>query len=174
LDAVIMAAHQAGLANGQIDLLLMGDGIEAPRLKALVDRLGAANIRFGGRVGTHEIADVFAAADCLVMHLADQPLFDVTIPSKTQFYMAMGRPILAGVKGEAASLLDQCGGAIVVGPENVEALCSAMLELAGRSDAVRRQMGQSARRWYDDNLSFERGIQQTLEVLESMLVRKRS
>ena len=26
----------------------------------------------------------------------DDPLFEITIPSKTQFYLAMGRPIVAG------------------------------------------------------------------------------
>ena len=39
------------------------------------------------------------------------PLFDITIPSKKQAYMAVGKPLLMAFKGEAAALgtLAQCG-----------------------------------------------------------------
>jgi colanic acid biosynthesis glycosyl transferase WcaI len=169
LDSVIRAAHLAGQTNPAIDLLLMGDGIEAPALKALVATLGASNVRFGGRVSNREIIDIFSRADALVMHLAADPLFEITIPSKTQFYMAMGRPILAGVSGEAAELLNQCGGALVVAPQDVQGLKDAMLALAAMSLDERMGMGASARSWYSSNLSFDAGIAATLRLFDQTL-----
>jgi colanic acid biosynthesis glycosyl transferase WcaI len=56
------------------------------------------------------------AADALLVHLRKDPLFEITIPSKTQAYMAVGKPLLMAVDGDAANLVTQvwrwCGGRV--------------------------------------------------------------
>jgi colanic acid biosynthesis glycosyl transferase WcaI len=45
--------------------------------------------------------------EVLLVHLRRDPLFAITIPSKTQAYMAMGRPILMAVESDAADLVNR-------------------------------------------------------------------
>ena len=48
--------------------------------------------------------------------------------------MACGRPLLASVAGEAAEILEASGAAIVVPPEDVEAIAEALDRLAADSE----------------------------------------
>jgi hypothetical protein len=56
-----------------------------------------------------------AAADVLLVHLKDEPLFRITIPAKTQFTLRW-KPIPVGVKGDAAELIERSGAGMVVEP----------------------------------------------------------
>ena len=76
-----------------------------------------------------QIGGVLALADALLVHLKDDPLFRITIPSKTQAYLAAGRPILMGVSGDAADLVLQSGAGLVFEPENAGNLCASIQRL---------------------------------------------
>ena len=108
----------------------------------------------------------FAEADALLLHLGDDPLFAITIPSKTQFYLAMGRPIVAAVNGEAADMLRNSGAAIVVPPRDPEALATAIRELADLPAEDRARLGRNGADYYRRNLSFSHSKDRTIAVLE--------
>jgi len=167
LETVVRAAKLAANRGAAIDLVLIGDGIDAQSLRRLVAKLDADNVRFLPRVPKEEVTGIMAAADALVIHLADQPLFNFTIPSKTQFYLAMGRPILAGLGGEAGELLKESGAAIVVPPEDAEALADAMIRFSRLAEPERTRMGANGRAYYGERLSFEKGVAATLDVIHS-------
>jgi glycosyltransferase involved in cell wall biosynthesis len=163
LETVIDAAAIAVRHRPDLELILYGDGIDAA---ALHDRAaGNAAVRFAGRVPPERIIGVFAAADALLLHLRDDPLFAITIPSKTQFYLAMGRPIVAGVAGEAADLLRRSGAALVAPPGDAAALARILVEIAGLPRDRRHAMGAAGRRFYAENLAFDRGMARTLGVI---------
>jgi glycosyltransferase involved in cell wall biosynthesis len=85
-------------------------------------------------------------ADAFLVHLRDIPLYRATIPSKTYEYMAMERPILMGVGGEAAALVTTAGCGIAVAPESPSALAEAVRTLA--SDATLcAEMGRRGREY---------------------------
>ncbi len=109
---------------------------------------------------------MFARADALLVHLTDHPLFTITVPSKIQAYLATGRPIAAGVAGEAARLLAESGAAMVAPPGDADALARTIAALAGAPAAKRRRMGLNGRRYYQRNLAFRRGVERTLRLLE--------
>ncbi len=163
LETVIDAAMIAARQRPEIAILLYGDGVDADDLRKRA--AGNDAIRFAGLVSRSEIVDVFAAADALLMHLRDDPLFAITIPSKTQFYLAMGRPIVAGVAGEAADLLLRSGAALVVPPGDAAALAAAFVELAAMPSAERGAMAAAGPRFYAANLSFDRAMARTLAVI---------
>ena len=115
----------------------------------------------------------FADADALLLHLGDDPLFDITIPSKTQYYLAMGRPIVAAVNGEAGKLLRQSGAAIVVPPADPAALAKAIGEMADASSSRRAGMGRAGTEFYRQHLSFARGMARTIALLEGTYAQMR-
>ena len=166
LQSIVRAAKRVADNGVEISVKLIGTGIEETALKQLAIDEKIPNVEFIARVPKEEIGKYFARADCLLMHLADLPLFAVTLPSKTQFYLASARPILAGVSGEAADILNRSCAAGVVKPEDEEAIAEAMIAMAKKSAAELAEMGDNGRQFYRDNLSFKTGMTATLKVIQ--------
>ena len=165
LETLVRAAERAGREVPELRLTLVGEGVERDRLAALLDQMRARHVQLRPGVPQDQIGDIFAAADGLVLHLIDDPLFEITIPSKTQFYMAMGRPILIGVRGEAAGMVADAGAGLAVPPGDVEAMAGAMIALARMPAKARAEMGLRARRAYVDHYGFDRATAATVELI---------
>lgn len=163
LETVVQAARLIARERDDVRLVLYGDGVEADALRA--DAAGLPGVSFPGRVPQDAIIQHFRDADALLIHLRDDPLFEITIPSKTQFYLAMGRPIIAGLAGEAADLLAASRAAMLAPPGDPAALARACLTLAAMSPMERQAMGQAGARYYAENLSFGRGLARTLALM---------
>jgi colanic acid biosynthesis glycosyl transferase WcaI len=166
LETLIAAAAIIQREREDIRICIYGDGVEADRLARLARDMEITILSFEGRRSAEEIAGFLSRARALVMHLADKPLFSITIPSKTQFYLAMGRPIVAGISGDAARLLERSGAALVVHPGDPAALARALCTMADMPAADRDALGARGRQFYLDRLSLERGLAETLQVLE--------
>ena len=120
-----------------------------------------------------EVGAYLNAADALLVHLRKDPLFEITIPSKTQAYMAVGRPLLMGVDGDAAELVRQSGGGVVVESENAQALADAAERLAAAGAQELAAMGRQARRFYDEHLSLAAGAARFGAIFERLAAARR-
>ena len=165
LDAVLDAARRLQSQRPAVLIRLYGDGVEAGALRSQAAALGLSNLEIHPRLPKPDIDRVFASADALLLHLADDPLFAITIPSKAQAYLAMGRPIVAGVSGEAAELLRESGAAMLAAPGDATALADAIATLADLPPEARGRMGERGRDYYLRRLGFRRGVDQTLALL---------
>lgn len=115
------------------------------------------------------IGDIFAAADVLALHLWSDPLFRITIPQKTQFYMAMGKPILIGVEGEAAEYVTQADAGVAVPSDNVEAMADAMVQFSKMPKDRLADMGRRGREAYLRMFSFAIAIAQTESTFQKAI-----
>jgi len=164
LGNLVEAASILARERPDIRIQLFGSGIDESDLRCQAQGLG--NLTFGGRVPQHEIARHFADADALLLHLGNDPLFDITIPSKTQSYLAMGRPIVAAVNGETAKLLLRSGAAIVVPPARPADLARAIIEMADAPPSRRCRMGKTGADFYRSKLSFSEGMNRTVALID--------
>ena len=55
--------------------------------------------------------------------------------------MGCGRPVILGVKGEAADVMQKCGGGVAITPESAEELARSVERLAA-DDTLRHQLGR--------------------------------
>jgi glycosyltransferase involved in cell wall biosynthesis len=165
LGTVLEAAARLKALRQDILIRLYGDGVEASSLRARARELELSNLEIHPQIGKDEINEVFARADALLVHLNDHPLFTITVPSKIQAYLATGRPIAAGVAGEAARLLLESEAALVAPPSDPAALADAIVTLADTPADARRRMGLRGRSYYLRNLAFQRGVNRTLHLL---------
>lgn len=168
-ETLIRAVALAGKRLPKLQLLMIGDGVEEKRLRLLLAELGAANIHFHPRVPRKAMAAIYPHADALVCTLTRQDLFAYVIPTKTQAYLAAGRPVLMSVSGDAAQLINASGAGISVPPEDPEALAGAIVRMAEMPREQREAMGRAARAYYDEHLSFARGMATTLEVIRDAI-----
>ena len=165
LDAAAMLAKTAR----RIRFVFIGGGVELPELRARAEAEQLHNVVFIPRVPMNQVGAYLRAADAVLVHLKRDPLFEITIPGKTQAYMAMGKPILMAVKGDAAELvrISECG--VEAEPGNPKSIAQAAVYLASLDRSELKEMGARATRYYRDNLSLEVGAKRFAEVFESVL-----
>ena len=115
LDTVIEAAQQLSDLP-EVQFVFIGDGVDEARLRQMVAQRQVSNVRFLGRQPEERMLHFFALADLLLVHLKRDPLFEITIPSKTLAYMACSRPILMAVAGDAAGVVRDAGAGLTLRP----------------------------------------------------------
>ena len=76
------------------------------------------NITFHGKQKREDMAKFYKASDFLIVSLIDKPIFSVTVPAKTQTYIAAKKPILAIINGDVADIVNNNHLGVCVDPSN--------------------------------------------------------
>lgn len=137
LDAAAALRH--GPDGDRYRLLMLGDGARKAALVEMAKRRGLDNVIFIDSVPKDEVARYWSLLDVSVIHLRRTELFSTVIPSKLFECMGMGLPVLHGVAGESADIVEREGVGIVFEPESTEQLVAGIRRLAGDA-ALREQM----------------------------------
>lgn len=169
LDVVIDAAKLVAKKRPEVQFIFVGAGLQAGLLKERVEKEQVENCRFLSRRPVSEIGFILNLADVLLVHLQDDPLFEITIPSKTTAYMGIGRPILMAVRGDAANLVEKAKAGLVCTPEDPESIASAVEQLAGMSRHALNEMGERGRKFYVTELSLAVGARKFESVFRSAI-----
>lgn len=157
LDAVLRAAELLQQQAPDLTFVFLGGGVEVRRLQQLAADESLSNVTFLPPVPMTEVGNYLNAADVLLVHLKKDPLFTITIPSKTQAYMAVGKPILMAVDGDAADLVRDSGCGQIAESENPQAIADAALSLMQAGSDERNAMAINSRRFYQEKLSLSVG-----------------
>ncbi|PDV99969.1 glycosyltransferase family 4 protein [Candidatus Chloroploca asiatica] len=163
LTTILTSAAQLQ-PHPEIQFLFVGEGAEKDLLMQRAQEQNLSNVHFHDPVTKLEVQQFYALADICLVPLRDIPLFKFFIPSKMFEIMAMGRPIVASVAGEAATILNRSEGAIVVNPEDADAIARSVLQLY-QHQAQRYKMGEQARAFVVNHFSRSLLADQYLEVL---------
>jgi glycosyltransferase involved in cell wall biosynthesis len=158
LEVLLDVAKLLDRCSRQVKFVIIGDGVERLRLQKLVREKGLNNLEFRDPVPLSEIGASLLSADALLVHLSPDPLFDITIPSKTQAYLCVGRPLVMAVGGEASALVRQAGAGVVATPGDAVSIANAIMSLMSLSSQELDEMGARGRRFYDAELSMGRGL----------------
>lgn len=158
LDAVLDTAALLQKRGSRVCFVMLGGGVEVGRLKQRAAQQQLRNVVFLPPVPMAEVGNLLSAADALLVHLRKDPLFEITIPSKTQAYMAVGKPLLMAVNGYAADLVLQSGGGVVAESESVDGLVAAAESLSELAPDQLHAMGQKAQTFYREHLALKVGV----------------
>jgi glycosyltransferase involved in cell wall biosynthesis len=107
----------------KVQLNIIGDGSNLINLKKLSN--DKSNIIFFGKQKRKDMAKFYKASDFLIVSLIDEPIFSVTIPAKTQTYIAAKKPILAIINGDVADIVNDNNLGISADPSNVNLIKEA-------------------------------------------------
>jgi len=171
LDAVLEAACLLRDKLPKIQFVFVGGGIDVDRLKKKAIEKDLGNVRFLPRRPMSKIGDVLSLADVLLVHLKDDPLFKITIPGKTQAYMAAGRAILMGVRGDAAALVEKAGAGLTCTPEDPQDIVGAVEKFYNMSWEKLDQMGHNGKIFYEQALSLRIGAQRFEKIFQSVVAK---
>jgi glycosyltransferase involved in cell wall biosynthesis len=152
----------------EIQFVFVGDGAEKPTLIEYARRENLENVSFYKSVNKNQVSTFYALSDVCLVPLRDIPLFGAFIPSKIFEIMAMARPIIASLHGEAAEIINRSGGGIVVEPEDVAAIKKAILNLF-ENKKLRLDLGQNGHRFVRENYSRKMLADKYLSILEDAI-----
>lgn len=113
-----------------IVFLLVGDGAERENLLKLRKDLGVeSQVVMVKQLPKAMMPVVWRASKVSIVHLRKSPTFESVIPSKIFESLAMKKPILHGVQGESAVLVNKSQGGICFEPESAAQLAQAVKDL---------------------------------------------
>lgn len=150
-----------------VRLLFLGDGARKSELTAKANAMGLRNVLFLESVPKREVVRYWSVLDVAIIHLRKTELFTTVIPSKLFECMGMGIPVLHGVAGESADIVNRESVGEVFEPENAQQLVAGLLRMRDQPSAYAsfRQNGLAAARRYDrKHLAME-----MLQVFKRML-----
>ncbi len=153
-DAVVQAAELTQDLP-QVQFVFVGDGVEKPVLQELVKQKNLTNVRFLYRQLPAKMPYLYSLADVLLAHLKHNPLFDITIPSKTFPYLACGRPILMAVAGDSADVVRRAGAGLICEPENSQAIADTVRQFYMMTSQERARFGNAGRKAFLEQYSKE-------------------
>lgn len=137
-----------------IQWIFIGEG----RFKKEMEQLLSAEIRknkvrFIPQQKLAVLPSWVAKADVLYLSLSDSKLFSQTVPAKLQGYMAMGKPILAMLAGEGASIIEQANCGFIAPPSNALKLNEQIKNVLNTSKSERINLGENGKIFYQKTFS---------------------
>jgi glycosyltransferase involved in cell wall biosynthesis len=127
----------------KIRLVLLGDGAQKQFLKDKANQLNLTNVIFIDTVSKDKVSDYWSILDTSIVHLKKTELFKTVIPSKLFECMGMGLPVLHGVEGESADIVEETNCGVLFEPENVDQLIEKLLYLQSDPTSL-KSLGQNA------------------------------
>ena len=162
----ILAAAERTRSQRDLHWVILGEGNMRRWVNDEIHRCGLTEqVHLLGQRPVDTMPSYFAAADALLVTLRGDPVFSLTVPTKIQSYLACGRPIIAAIDGEGASIVAESGAGLTCPAEDAEGLTAAALALYRMPAEQRRTMGRMGRAYFEAN--FEREM--LLERLEGWM-----
>lgn len=163
---IFLQAGELLKENPRAKFILLGEGPEKKRLMEEKEKLGLQNVFFFPAVSKKEMPEIVAAADAAVVPLKKLDLFKGAIPSKIFENLAMKKPVLLGVDGEAKTLfIDEGKAGLFFEPENAAALADCVRQLLA-NPALVAELGANGRKYVEEKFERDKiaaGFRQLLE-----------
>ena len=167
LDTMLQAALRLrGVPD--VQFVVVGSGVEADRLSAKAQALRLDNVKFIGQVPKEELPPFYSWADALLVHLRDEPLFSITVPSKLQTYMHAGRPVLCGVAGDAARIVEESGSGLAFAPGDADEMALAVRRMHALPGSIREKIGTVARNAYEEQFAASKSVARYEQIFGSL------
>ncbi|MDP3699448.1 MAG: glycosyltransferase family 4 protein [Hylemonella sp.] len=152
----------------QIRFVVFGQGSRWDWMREQVQARGLTNLHLPGRFPVNTMPGLMQKAGALLVTLADEPIFAMTVPNKVQAYMAAGRPILASLNGEGARLVAEAQAGLSVPAQDAQALAAAVLQLYQMPAEERAQLGANGRRYFKAHFDHDNLVDELMAHLRAM------
>jgi glycosyltransferase involved in cell wall biosynthesis len=132
LDTLLDAANMLKITpdSDRFRIMLLGEGANKDALRQRVRTQGLDNVIFIDSVTKDQVVRYWSLLDVSIIHLKKDELFTTVIPSKLFECMAMSIPVLLGVQGESAKIVELEDVGLLFEPENPESLIDKLQCLA--------------------------------------------
>ena len=142
---------------------IIGDGSNLVNLKKISNN--NPNIIFHGRQIREDMAKFYKASDFLIISLIDESIFSVTVPAKTQTYIAAKKPILAIINGETAEIVRNNNLGYCAKPNDLDDIREVFMKSIDTSRIVLSKFSKNSKLLLDKKFNKEKIINSLESVL---------
>lgn len=167
LDVVLRAAE---LLRELKDLhwVILGSGRQAEWLgREVQQRRLEGTVHLLGRRPLVTMPTWFSLADVLLATLRPDRVYELTLPSKLQTYLACGKPVLASMDGEGARVLRESGGGLVTRTGDAGALAEGARHMYDAGPDALASMGKRGLAYYREHFDRVAIIDRVEELLQT-------
>lgn len=165
LEVVLDAAEV--LAGEPVSFVLVGGGSEKDALVRAAAGRGLDNVVFLDPVAPEEIARMLRGSLAGLATVRSGDLYRTIRSAKALPVMSTGRPIIYSADDEGSRLVARIGAGIVTPPGDGPRLAEAVRALRSDRNAA-AAMGESGRRWVEQNASWELLVRRWTDELETV------
>jgi glycosyltransferase involved in cell wall biosynthesis len=165
IDAFIETA-KITKGHTNVKWVFLGEGRRRNFLKNLVIQYNLEHaVFFPGRFPIETMSTFMAIADVLLVSLKNELIFNLTVPSKVQFYMAQGKPILAMLNGDGADLIAdaQCGYCVPAGNYKK---CAEIVRMIYTKKNSLQVLGLNGKKYYEKYFNRKDRIDQLENIIK--------
>lgn len=157
--------HDRGMKD--IHFVLVGDGRKREWVEKFVNENELQNmVHWVGRHPLEAMGKFFSQADVLYFALKDSLIFNLTCPAKVQAYMSAGKPVLAMINGEGASIVEEAGCGVSVPAGDSTALADAVCKMVAMDKDELDVMGARGRAYCKKNFSFRENMDKLVAMFD--------
>lgn len=166
IEIIIEAARE--LENTHAQFVIQGAGPEKEKLVTLHKKYALKNIHFLEPVTKSEMPGILKSVDIAIVPLKKLDLFKGAIPSKIFEALAMKKPLLLGVDGEARKhFIENAQAGLFYTPEDIDSLKTQVLYFLENPDETKK-MGDRARNYVADVFDRNKIAEGLYDELQNM------
>ena len=148
IESIIQAANETHDLS-DIKWIIVGDGRARSKAEDQVKRLSLSDtVYFLGRYPMTMMPSFFSLADVMVVSLKNEHIFSLTIPAKTQSYMASGKPIASMMNGEGNRIIQEAECGLTASAGDFKKLADNVKALYYSNRADLHRMGKNGLNYY--------------------------
>ena len=152
----------------KIKFVMLGSGPEKERLLALKEELKLNNLEFYDAVPKTKMQEIIMDMNATIVPLKKLDLFKGAIPSKIFENLALKKPIILGLEGEAKELfIDEGNCGLAFEPENTEDLVKQILTLYNNPE-LSKQLGENGLKYASENFNRDKIAEELFEELKKL------
>jgi glycosyltransferase involved in cell wall biosynthesis len=166
LETIFHAARQLSHSKN-IVFLMVGDGAERQALVQMRDKMALDNVMMLDQQPKSRMRELWALSNVSLVLLKKSDLFKTVIPSKIFESLAMAKPIILGVEGESAELIQGAQAGICIQPEQADELAARVLELSNNPELC-HQLGRNGRKYVIEHFNRTVLARKLTSVIETV------
>ena len=148
VGSIIKAANETR-NKPEIKWVIVGDGRARTAVEKQAKDMGLTDtVRFLGRHPMEQMPTFFSFADVMVVSLKDEYIFSLTIPAKTQSYMASGKPIVSMLNGEGNRIINEAQCGLTANSGDYKMLAENVIKLYNMDKSALKRMGDNGLNYY--------------------------
>lgn len=166
VESIVKAAVEIK-ENKEIKWIIVGDG----RQRSVVEQMAKDNglsetVFFLGRHPMEQMPTFFSFADAMIVSLKDEFIFSLTIPAKTQSYMASGKPVVSMLNGEGNRIIEEAQCGLTAPSGDYKKFAENVIALYNMSKEERENMGQNGLKYYLEHFDKQKVIDSIIKAME--------
>ena len=153
LDTLVDAAKY--ISDAQVQIVLVGEGVEKKRLQEKANELELKNITFMSAIPKMCISELMKYFDCIYVGALDSPLYRFGVSMNKIYDAMMGRKPMLYAVGAPNNYVDryQCG--INLKPGNCQSLVEGIEILKNITEEERKIMGDNGKKAVMHNYNYK-------------------